>query len=419
MEKVSADAILRGIRTLVNPAACAGRFDAVATTERAAVAFDAGIVTWAGPESDLGSCVRMRPGARRIDAAGLTAMPGLVECHTHAIFEGTRVDDFERRSRGETYSDIARKGGGILSTVRATRTASRLALKNSGRERLSRFLSRGVTTVEIKSGYGLDTATELKILATARQLGREHPVTVITTFLGAHTVPPEFMGGRRGYLRLVIDEMLPAVARRRLARYCDVFCDETAFSAAEAREILVAAAALGLKAKVHADQLSAGGGAELAAEVGAVSADHLEHVSDNGVRAMRKAGVTAVLLPAAAIFIGSQARAPARKMIDAGLRVAVSTDFNPGSSNTQDLALAGTLACSMLKMTPAEAFAGITINAAAALGLEKVCGSVEPGKWGDVTLIDAPDWRDIFYRMGENLVRMVIKKGGPTAFFGR
>jgi imidazolonepropionase len=411
MEKASADAVLRGTRLLVNPAARAGGVDAAATVERAAVAFDAGIVTWAGAEADLGSCVKMRPGARRIAAGGLTAIPGLVECHTHAIFGGTRVDDFDRRSRGETYSEIARKGGGILSTVRATRAASRAGLEEAGSERLNRFLSRGVTTTEIKSGYGLDTATEVKILAAARRLGRSHPVTVVPTFLGAHTVPPEFRENRRGYIRLLTGEMLPAVARRKLARFCDVFCDETAFSVSEAREILAAGSALGLRPKVHADQLSAGGGAELAAELGAVSADHLEHVSDEGIRAMKNAGVTAVLLPTAAVFIGSNARAPARKLIDAGVRVAVSTDFNPGSSNTQDLALAGTLACSMFRMTPAEALAGITINAAAALGLEGVCGSIEPGKWGDVTLIDAADWRDLFYRMGENLVRMVVKNG--------
>src|SRR5690606_32407500 len=326
----------------------------------AAMAWDGDRIAGVGPEAELPPEYR---NVERQDAGGRLVVPGLVDCHTHLAFGGWRAAEFEQRSRGATYLEIARAGGGIASTMRATREASEDSLLARATEFLAEMIRLGVTTVECKSGYGLSTEAELKLLRVYRRLGHAHPARLIPTFLGAHTVPPEFRDDREAYLRLVIDEMIPAIAGERLARCCDVFVEETAFSAAEAREVLLAGKAAGLAPKLHADQLASSGGAELAAEVGALSADHLECVSEAGIEAMADAGVVAVSLPIASLYL-RQSPMPARRLIEAGVPVAVATDFNPGSAPSYHLPLALTLACTLQRMTPAEALKGATIIAA-------------------------------------------------------
>ena len=284
-------------------------------------------------------------------------IPGLVDCHTHLAFAGWRADEFEQRLRGRSYLDIARAGGGIMSTVRQTRAATEADLLRRAAGFLREMLTLGVTTVECKSGYGLEPDAELKLLRVYRQLAKEQPVRLVPTFLGAHVVPPEFRDNRAGYVDLLADRMIPALAKEKLAACCDVFVEESAFSVAEARRILRAGQKSGLSAKLHADQLTSGGGAELAAELGALSADHLEHISDAGIRAMATAGVVAVSLPLASLYLG-QPPMPARRLIEAGVAVAVATDFNPGSAPSFHLPLALTLACTLQRMTPAEALEG-------------------------------------------------------------
>jgi imidazolonepropionase len=410
-KKPFADAVIHNIGILVNPVVSRSSTCDVHAINNAAIAFKNGVVCWAGAERELHGFVDSGRDTKSFDAGGATAVPGFVECHTHSVFAGSRADDFQRRTRGESYASIARAGGGIMTTVKATRAATEDALYAMAEERLSDFMTRGVTTVEIKSGYGLDLENELKILGVIKRLRTSLPCGIAATFLGAHAVPGEYEPDRGGYVRLIIDEMIPEIARTKSAEFCDVFCDEIAFGVEESRAILRAAAAKGLQPKVHADQLSRSGGAELAAELGAVSAEHLDHVSDEGIGMLARSGTVAVLLPTASIFSGSRPFAPGRKLIDAGVRVALSTDFNPGSSNTRDLALAGTVACTQMDLTVEEAFCGITLNAAAALAMEGEIGSVEHGKRGDVLLLKSGDWRDLFYCMGENLVKAVFIKG--------
>ncbi len=375
----------------------------------AALAWDGGTIVWVGPLDELPEEYR---GAERVDAGGRLVVPGLVDCHTHLAFAGWRAEEFEQRIRGQSYLEIARDGGGIARTVRLTREASEDSLVVRAAGVLREMLKLGVTTVECKSGYGLERESELKLLRVYRRLSAEQPVRLVPTFLGAHVVPPEHRDDRTGYLRLLVEELIPEVARERLAVCCDVFVEESAFTVAEARRILLAGRDAGLAPKLHADQLGGGGGAELAAEVGALSADHLEHVSDRGIAALAEAGVVAVSLPLASLYL-AQPPMPARRLIDAGVAVAVATDFNPGSAPSYHLPLALTLACTLQRMTPAEALKGATCYAAKALGLEGAVGSLEPGKAADFAVIDAPDVNHWLYHLRPNACRATVVRGRP------
>ncbi len=344
---------------------------------------DAGRVTFAGRRLDLPRF----DGANVRSAGGRLVVPGLVDCHTHLAFGGDRTGEFVERLAGTSYLDIARRGGGILSTVRATRAASEDDLYATARRRLDAMAARGVTTVEAKSGYGLTVEDELKTLRVYRRLAHDGPQRIVATCLGAHTVPPEFADDRAGYLRLLTDRLLPAVATERLAAFCDAFVEDTAFTPAEADVLFTAARALGLGVKLHADQLSDTGGAALAARHGAASADHLEHVSDEGIRALAASGTVAVSLPLATLVLGVEPL-PARRLIAAGVSVAVATDFNPGSAPVPDLPTAMWTACVRQRMTPAEVLRGATVVAARALGLDGV-GTLVAGAAADVAVVDA------------------------------
>ena len=371
----------------------------------AALAWDDGTIRWVGREAQLPEEFQ---DAERLDAGGGLVIPGLVDCHTHLAFGGWRADEFEQRILGRSYLEIARGGGGIASTVRHTRSASEQQLTERAGRFLEEMLALGVTTVECKSGYGLDLDTELKLLRVYRRLAAEQPVRIVTTFLGAHIVPPEFRDDPEGYVSLLIQRMIPAVTQEKLAACCDVFVEESAFTVSQARRILVAGRRAGLAPKLHADQLSSTGGAELAAELGALSADHLEHISEAGIAAMAAAGVVAVSLPLASVYL-RQPPMPARRLIQAGVPVAVATDFNPGSAPSYHLPLAMTLACALQSMTPAEALKGATIYASRAGGLAELTGSLEPGKAADFAIIDAPDVNHWLYHFRPNAcVRTVI-----------
>jgi imidazolonepropionase len=355
----------------------------------------------------------------RLDALGGAVTPGLVDPHTHLLFAGSREDELELRQRGAGYMEILAAGGGILSTVERTRAATADELAAHGRRWLDEMLARGTTTVEAKSGYGLDLRTELRLLDVAFELGRAGPVDVVPTYLGAHAVPPEFRDrpdSTEAYTRSVIEEQLPGIAAQGRARFCDVFCEEGAFSADQSERILRAANGLGLLPRLHADELVPSGGAELAAEIGAVSADHLAAPSAAGIDALAAAAeddrpVVATLLPATTWFLMKPRHAPARTFIDRGIPVAIGTDFNPGTSPTPSLPLAMTLACLNLGMTPDEALAAVTINAAHAVGLGEEIGSLERGKTADLVVWTVPTTRQIPYWPAADLVRTVVKRG--------
>ncbi|HYC33350.1 MAG TPA: imidazolonepropionase [Gemmatimonadales bacterium] len=375
--------------------------------EDAALAWDGGEIVWVGRRRELPAAFAS---AERLDAGGALVVPGLVDCHTHLAFGGWRADEFVRRIAGASYLDIARAGGGIARTVRQTREAGEDALLERSRGFLAEMLALGVTTVECKSGYGLDREHELRLLRVYRRLAEAGPTRLVPTLLAAHVVPADYRERRDAYVSLVADELVPEAARLGLARCCDVFVEESAFSLDEARRILRAGQALGLGAKLHADQLSSGGGAELAGELGALSADHLEHVSGAGIAAMAKAGVVAVSLPIASLYLG-QPPMPARRLIAAGVPVAVATDFNPGSAPSYHLPLALTLACTLQRMTPAEALKGATVLAARAIGMEARIGSLEPGKAADFAVIDAPDEDTWLYHFRPNANRLTVVNG--------
>lgn len=401
--------VLGNIGQLATCRADGGQAD-IHVVPHAALAWDdRGILQWVGPERELPVQYR---GAERLDAGGRLVIPGLIDCHTHLGFGGWRADEFHQRLQGKSYLEIARAGGGIMATVRQTRAAPADALRDRAGGFLGEMLALGVTAVECKSGYGLDEPTELKLLGVYRRLGEEQPVRLVSTFLGAHVVPPEFEDNRAGYLDLLIERMIPRVAEERLAACCDVFVEETAFSLEEARRILLSAKRAGLALKLHADQLSGGGGAELAAELGALSADHLECVSERGVEALAEAGVVAVGLPLASLYL-RQRPMPARRLIDAGVAVAIATDFNPGSAPSYHLPAALTLACLLLGMTPGEALKGATLYAARAVGMERGIGSLEAGKAADFAVIDAPDVVHWLYHLVPNACVMTVIAGVP------
>ena len=350
-------------------------------------------------------------GCAVIDAAGAVVTPGLIDPHTHPVFARTREREFEMRAQGKSYLEIAQTGGGIRSSVRDLRTASLDQLKARTRKCLDTMLAHGITTIEAKSGYGLSTESEIKSLEVIRDLNGVHPLDLIPTFLGAHEVPDEFRDNREGYIRLIIEEMIPQVARDDLAEYSDVFCEEGVFSIEESRRIQQAARAAGLKLRFHADELASTGGAELAAEMNASTADHLVHISEAGIRAMARAGTVAVLLPGTTFSLGGSKYAPARKMIEAGVIVALSTDCNPGSSFTESLGMIVSLAVLQMKMTAAEAISAITVNAAAAVDRDGRIGRLVSGLQADLVVWDMSDYRELPYHYGVNLVSKVVKRG--------
>ena len=365
----------------------------------------------------LGRYADLRPGTGNVErgvevveVAGVL-FPGFVDCHTHAVFGAPRLDDHERRALGMDYKAIAAEGGGILESVRDVRARSNAELAALTRARLGALLSHGATTIEVKSGYGLDRETELRQLRVIEQLARTQRATLVPTFLGAHEVPPEFRERRGDYLRLLCEDVLPAVVRERLAVACDVFCEPGVFNIAEARTLLSAARRYGLAVKLHADELEGSGGAELAVELAALSADHLAAVSATGVRALAASDTVAVLLPATLVFLGGHRQAPARRLVDAGATIALATDFNPGSSPTLSLPLVMALAVSQLGLRHAEAVNAVTVNGAAALGLAADRGQVAPGFRADLVLCDVSEWREVAYWMGANPVTAVWTGG--------
>ncbi|MCZ0934791.1 MAG: imidazolonepropionase [Gemmatimonadetes bacterium] len=383
--------------------------DDIGLIRDAALVWRDGTVRWTGPAAALPAEYEAEP-AR--DAGGGLVIPGLVDAHTHLAFGGWRAGEFSDRIRGRGYLEIAAAGGGIASTVRATRALDEEALLARAHEFLSGMVSLGITTVEAKSGYGLDLETELRLLRVYRRLGEMGPARVVATCLAAHVVPPEWSADRAGYVRLVTERILPAVAEDGLAEFCDVFVEDSAFSADEARQICERGCELGLRPKLHVDQLSGGGGAELAASLGAVSADHLEYVSEAGIEALAAAGVVAVTLPLATLYL-NQAPPPARALIDGGVAVAVASDFNPGTAPSWHLPFAMTLACTRQRMTPAEVLKGATRYAARAVGREGELGSLEPGAAADFTIIDAPDVEHWLYHLRPNAC-VAAAIGGET-----
>ncbi len=375
--------------------------------ESAAVLVRDGVVSWCGLEAD---CPRIPSGVESLDAEGGLVTPGLVECHTHLIYAGSRADEYEARALGVSYQSIAGRGGGIQRTVEAVREASIDTLVELAVPRALAMFRSGITTIEIKSGYGLTLQDEIKILEAAGRIQNHVPVTVVRTFLGAHAIPAG-TADRTAHVDAIVSEWIPEVASRGLATFCDVFCETVAFTVAESRRIMSSAIEHGMRVKIHADQLSASGASALAAEFGAVSADHLDHSSDRDIAAMAAAGVTGVLLPGCPVSMCRPEWLNARRFIDGGMKVALSTDFNPGSSVTSNLLLMGTFGMSFMKMSATEVWRSITADAASALGLPPVFGTVGPGAPADMVVFDCVDFREPFYNYATDHVAAVIKAG--------
>ena len=348
---------------------------------------------------------------RKIDAENRIVMPAFVDPHTHIVFAGTREDEFNLRLMGKSYMEIAQMGGGINSTVRQTRETAEDALYEQSAENLERMIAHGVATFEIKSGYGLDTETELKQLRVIRKLQDNYNVDIRTTFMGAHEVPLEYRDNKNAFIRLICDEMLPAVKEQGIAEYCDIFCETGVFDIEESRHILTRAIELGFRVRMHADELTPLGGAELAAEVNALSADHLVHVSDAGIDRMVAAGSVFVMLPGTTFFLRSDHYAPGRKIADRGGILALSTDFNPGSSHTHAMPLIVTIACLKMGLTIEESINAATINGAYSLRLHEQTGSIHPGKQADLLFMDAPSYKFMVYNFGVNRITDVMKRG--------
>jgi imidazolonepropionase len=380
--------------------------------ENGAILVRANNIVWAGSTKDLP--VR-DPGVRyqTLDGMGLNlvAVPGFVDSHTHPIFAGTRADEYDMRSSGRTYQEIAEAGGGIRTSVRQLRAATINQLVVRAEQHFWQFLAHGTTTIEAKSGYGLSLEDELKSLRALAALKGRSRLEIVPTFLGAHAIPDEHLASRKEYVRQITGEMIPRVAQEGLAQFCDVFCDDGYFTVDEARAILLAAKHAGMGMRIHADELGHSGGARLAAELGATSADHLEWIDDSDIEALKNAGTVATLLPGTAFNLGNSHYPPARKLISAGVPVALATDFNPGSCYTMNMQLILSIACSQMKLTPAEALTAATINGAYSLGSANMLGSIEEGKQADIVLMDVPDYREIPYFMGVNHCVVTIKRG--------
>jgi imidazolonepropionase len=366
-----------------------------------------------GPRSKIEEHAEAKD-AETLDLGGRVVLPGFVDSHTHLIHAVSRAEEYELKIQGASYEEIARKGGGILNSVKKLRAATSESLKTRARVALEEFASFGTTTVEAKSGYGLDVASELRILQLQRELAQEQRVEIVSTFLGAHAVPAEFRGkpdGASRYIAILLEQMLPEVANQRLAEFCDVFCDRGAFTRAESRKILSAGKRVGLAPRVHAEQLSRTGATQMAVELGAASCDHLEQVNAADIRALAKSNTVATLLPGCDFHLGWKQYAPARKLIEAGAIVALATDYNPGTSPTVSMPMVLSLACTQLRMTPAEAIAAATINAAYALRRADRLGSLEPGKQADLAVFEVEDYREIPYYFGMQRCWMTMKSG--------
>jgi imidazolonepropionase len=376
--------------------------------ERATVLIQNGLFAWIGSSAEFDQTVDEHIDI--LDASELVGLPGFVDSHTHLLFAGTREDEFAMRLEGKSYQEIAEAGGGILSTVQATRTATKKELKRIARHHVDTMLTEGTTTVEIKSGYGLNEKDEIKMLDAINDLAEECLMDIVPTFLGAHAVPPEFKNNSDAYVDLICTRMLPYIAQRKLAKFCDVFCEQGYFSVEQCRRIFATAKPLGIRNKIHADQLTQIGASKLAAEVSAVSADHLEQIGDAGIAALKQSGTIATVLPGVSFFLEDK-YPPARKIIDAGVPLAIASDFNPGSCMSYSMPMMMTIACTHMSMTPEEALTASTLNGAAALGLSEKLGSIEVGKQADIVLYDIPGYRYLAYHFGTNHVAKVIKHG--------
>ncbi|OUU26033.1 MAG: imidazolonepropionase [Planctomycetia bacterium TMED53] len=376
--------------------------------EGVSIAIDSGKIKAMGPASEIAGFFHP---AEVVDATGKLVTPGFVDSHTHIVFGGHRASEFVQRCAGADYEEIAASGGGIRSSVRMTREASLEDLIDAARPRLARMVAAGSTTIEIKSGYGLDLETELKMLRAIAELAKDCPAEVVATFMGAHETPDEWRHDRAGYLDLVCQQMIPAVAKEGLAEFCDVFCERQVFDPEESRRVLETGLKHGLKAKIHADEMAASGGSEVAAEVGAISADHLMMTPPEGIEALKRSGVVATLLPGTTFYLSKPQYAPAREMIDAGLTVALATDRNPGSCTVESMLFIVGLAVQRMRMTPLEAIQAATFGGAKALGREESCGSLEVGKRADLILWEVPDEDALVYEFTNDLKRSVWAGG--------
>ena len=419
----SADLVVAGCRELVT---CAGPLPKrgkalreIGLVENGWVASSKGEIVFTGTEDEFHEHVVPEPDAVMVDARGLVALPGFVDAHTHLPFAGDRAREFGLRIQGWTYQQLAERGMGILTTVKATRAASLDDLVSLSLKRLDRMLLTGTTTVEAKSGYGLNLEDEVKQLEALRDTAALHPVDIVPTFMGAHDIPPEYRDKREDYVRLLVDTLIPEVRARGLAEFFDVFCEPSAFSLEETRTLVAAAKAAGFKVKIHADEFVTLGGAELAAELGASSAEHLIAVSDEGIARLAASGTAAILLPGVSFFLMMDKRAPARRLIDGMAAVALASDFNPGSSHLSSMPFVLQLGVFTLGMTVEEAINACTANAAYAIGRQAAIGSLEPGKKMDLILCDLPDHVSLAYEAGRNPVRTVIKNGHVVVENGR
>jgi len=373
------------------------------------IVIDGGQIVEVGNDAAAAELAAGRAG-HIIDAGGSLVTPGLVDAHTHLIFSGWRQRELALKLQGFSYLDILSQGGGILSTVKSTQQATLDELVAAGSSTLAVMLAHGTTTCEVKSGYGLTVAAEIKSLEAVRELQGSQPVELVPTFMGAHAVPDQYKNAKQDYVDLVCGQMIPEVSRQGLAEFCDVFCEDSVFDLAQSRQILECGKNHGLQAKIHADEITALGGAELAGELGAISAEHLIHASDQGLAKIASAGTIAVLLPGTSFYLGEDF-ARARTMVDMGIPVAVATDFNPGSCPTESLQMPMNIACLKYRLTPEEVLTAVTLNAAAAINRDSRIGSIEPGKQADLVIWDAPDLEFVLYHWGVNLVRTVVKKG--------
>lgn len=420
---ISADLVVANCRqllTLAGPIPKRKRsLREVGLQEKAWLASSRGRIVFVGQEKDFKARVKVERKAVRLDAGGLVGLPGFVDSHTHLPFAGSRVNEFQLRLKGFTYEELAKKGLGIQTTVKATRRATKSELVRLCLSRLDAMLLNGATTVEAKSGYGLNLKDEIKQLEALREAGRKHPVDIVPTFMGAHEVPREYRGRKSAYLNFLLRRVLPEVKRKKLAEFFDVFCEEGVFSLEETRRLAEGAKRAGLKVRIHADEFTPLGGAELASEIGAFSADHLINVTPEGIRRLARSDTAATLLPGVSFFLMLDKKAPARRLIEEGVIVSLASDFNPGSSMVSSMLFVLQLGVFLLRLTVEEAINAVTANAAFALGKHEEIGSLEPGKKTDLLLCELPDYASLAYHFGVNPVRYVVKNGRVVVKDGR